>query len=153
MITLQKSLFLLCCVPVLFGFIFNVVASVQTASASNESDGSGGVTASDGSGNSAESDGAGTKPVTKVELKNPLLPGINSLEALLVAILNIFIVLMIPVIVFFIILSGFKYVTAQGNPGQIEEATRTFTYAVIGGVLILGAVAIAEILKNTVQAF
>jgi hypothetical protein len=60
---------------------------------------------------------------------------------------------MIPVIVFFIILAGFKYVTAQGNPGRIEEATTTFTYAIIGGVLILAAVAIAEIIKNTVAAF
>jgi hypothetical protein len=86
-----------------------------------------------------------------VTLQNPLV--VNSLEDLIVAILNIFITLMIPIIVFFIILAGFKYVTAQGNPGQIEEATTTFTYAVIGGVLILAAVAIAEIIKNTVDSF
>lgn len=89
--------------------------------------------------------------VQEVTLNNPLR--VDSLEALLVAILNIFITLMIPVIVFFIILAGFKYVTAQGNPGRIEEATTTFTYAVIGGVLILAAVAIAEIIRNTVAAF
>jgi hypothetical protein len=89
--------------------------------------------------------------VQTVTLQNPLV--VNSLEDLIVAILNIFITLMIPIIVFFIILAGFKYVTAQGNPGQIEEATTTFTYAVIGGVLILAAVAIAEIIKNTVDSF
>ncbi len=94
---------------------------------------------------------ASNASVTPVTLENPLR--VASLEALLVAILNIFITLMIPVIVFFIILAGFKYVTAQGNPGRIEEATTTFTYAVIGGVLILAAVAIAEIIKNTVAAF
>ncbi len=87
-----------------------------------------------------------------VRLENPL-NNISSLEGLLVAILNIFITLMIPVIVFFIILAGFKYVTAQGNPSKIEEATTTFMYAVIGGVVILAAVAIAEIIKNTVAAF
>ena len=89
--------------------------------------------------------------VQPVTLNNPLR--VNSIEELLVAILNIFMVLMIPIIVFFIILAGFKYVTAQGNPGQIEEATTTFTYAIIGGVLILAAVAIAEIIKNTVDSF
>lgn len=89
--------------------------------------------------------------VQTVTLQNPLV--VNSLEDLIVAILNIFITLMIPIIVFFIILAGFKYVTAQGNSGQIEEATTTFTYAVIGGVLILAAVAIAEIIKNTVDSF
>ncbi len=90
--------------------------------------------------------------VDEVTLNNPL-NNISTLEGLLVAILNIFITLMIPVIVFFIILAGFKYVTAQGNPGKIEEATTTFMYAVIGGVVILAAVAIAEIIRNTVAAF
>jgi cytochrome bd-type quinol oxidase subunit 2 len=87
----------------------------------------------------------------EVTLDNPLR--VNSIEELLVAILNIIMVLMIPIIVFFIILAGFKYVTARGNSGQIEEATTTFTYAIIGGVLILAAVAIAEIIKNTVASF
>jgi Type IV secretion system pilin len=100
----------------------------------------------------AQLDGAVTNEVTEVTLENPL-NNITSIEGLLVALLNIFIVLMIPVIVFFIILSGFKYVTAQGNSSKIEEATRSLTYAIVGGVLILGAVAIAEIIKNTVQAF
>jgi hypothetical protein len=87
----------------------------------------------------------------QIQLQNPLQVG--SLEALIVAILNIFITLMIPVIVFFIILAGFKYVTAQGNAGKIEEATTTLMYAIIGGVLVLAAVAIAEIIRNTVDAF
>ncbi len=89
--------------------------------------------------------------IEEVTLDNPLR--VNSIEELLIAILNIFMVLMIPIIVLFIILAGFKYVTAQGNPGQIEEATTTFTYAIIGGVLILAAVAIAEIIRNTVDSF
>ncbi len=94
-----------------------------------------------------------TGPTTEtVTLENPL-NNINSLEELLVAMLDIFMTLMIPIIVFFIIYAGFRYVTAQGNPGKIEEATTTFMYAVIGGVLILAAVAIAEIIKNTVAAF
>lgn len=88
------------------------------------------------------------QPVT---LNNPLK--VNSIEELLVAILNIFMVLAVPVIVFFIIYAGFLYVTAKGNAAQIEQATRALTYAVIGGVLILGAVAIAEIVKNLVSTF
>jgi hypothetical protein len=91
--------------------------------------------------------------LTKVKLDNPLNSNIGSIEELLIALLNIFITLMIPVIVFFIIYAGFKYVTAQGNPSKIEEAHSTLLYAIIGGVLILAAVAIAEIIKNTVAAF
>ena len=94
---------------------------------------------------------ASSTTFTPVTLKNPIK--FNSLQELVVAILNIFTTLMVPVIVFFIIYAGFKYVTAQGNPGQIEEASTMLTYAIIGGVLILAAVAIAEIIKNTVASF
>lgn len=97
------------------------------------------------------SGGSDTPTMTPVQLENPLR--VDSLEDLLVALLNVFITLMIPVIVFFIIYSGFKYVTAQGNPGKIEEATTALMYAIIGGVLILGAVAIAQIIQSTVTAF
>ena len=85
------------------------------------------------------------------ELKNPI--AFNSLQDFIVAILNIFIVIATPIVVIFIILAGFKYVTARGNPSAIQEATRALTYAIIGGVLIIGAVAIAEIIKNLITSF
>jgi hypothetical protein len=85
------------------------------------------------------------------KLNNPLK--FDNLQDFILAILNVVIVLFTPVIVLFIIFAGFKYVTAQGNPGKIQEATKALTYAVIGGVLVLGAVVIAEIIKNLVTAF
>jgi hypothetical protein len=88
---------------------------------------------------------------TTVSLANPLQ--VNTLEELLVAILNIIMVLMVPVIVFFIIYAGFLYVTARGNAEQVKKATTALTYAVIGAVLILGSVAISQIVKNTVEEF
>lgn len=87
-----------------------------------------------------------------VRLINPL-SGISTIPQLLAAILNVIVILAIPVIIFFIMLAGFKYVTARGNPGQIEEASKALLYAVIGAVLILGATAIAQIVKNLVDAF
>lgn len=86
-----------------------------------------------------------------VKLNNPLR--MNTLEELLVAILNLIMVLMVPVIVFFIILAGFKYVTARGNASSIEEATRALTYAIIGAVIILGAVVISTMIESTVDQF
>ena len=77
----------------------------------------------------------------------------DSVEDILVAVLNIFIVIATPIIVFFIIYAGFLYVTARGNAEQTQQATRALTYAIIGGVLILGAVALAEIIDNLVDAF
>jgi len=94
----------------------------------------------------------GAPEIQTVTLDNPL-KNVSSIEALLVAILNIVEILMIPVIVFFIILAGFKYVTARGNTTEVEEATRALTYAVIGGVLVLAAVAISKIIQTTVSAF
>jgi hypothetical protein len=99
------------------------------------------------------SDPTPSTPPVRVSLENPLNDEIGTIQDLLVAILNIVIILMIPIIVFFIILAGFKYVTARGNASQVEEATRALTYAIIGGVLVLGAVALSEIIKNVVDQF
>ena len=95
---------------------------------------------------------SGTTPPLSVELENPL-KNVDTIEGLLVAILNIVMILMIPIIVFFIIYSGFKYVVARGNASQVEEASQSLLYAIIGGVLILGAIAIADIIKSIVDAF
>lgn len=102
---------------------------------------------------------ADTGPVTSpsggdalgFSLKNPL--AFETLQDFIVAILNVIIIIATPIVVIFIVLAGFKYVTARGNPAEIQKATTALTYAVIGGVLILGAVAIAEIIKNLVTSF
>lgn len=76
---------------------------------------------------------------------------VDSFESLLVAILRIFITIATPIIVFFIIYAGFLYVTARGNVEQTQQATRALTYAVIGAILIIGSVAIAEIIERTID--
>lgn len=86
-----------------------------------------------------------------MEFKNPITFG--SVSDLLAAMLNVFIIVATPIVVFFVILAGFKYVTAQGNPDQISEASHALLYAIIGGVVIVGAVAILAIIKSTVNAF
>jgi hypothetical protein len=98
--------------------------------------------------NPNQGNGAGTG----VQLRNPLA-GISSIPDLLAAVLNVIIIIAIPIIIFFLMLAGFKYVTARGNPSTISEASQALLYAIIGGVLILGATAIAQIIKNLVNAF
>jgi TRAP-type C4-dicarboxylate transport system permease small subunit len=85
------------------------------------------------------------------ELANPL--AFPSITELLAAILNMVIVIATTIIVLFIIFAGFKYVTAQGNPQKLQEANRALIYGIIGGVIIIGAVAILQIVQNTVNAF
>lgn len=86
-----------------------------------------------------------------VKLENFL--SVNTIEDLIVSILNILIVIAVPIVVFFIIYAGFLYVTARGNAQQIQQASRSLTYAIIGGVLILGAVALSQIIANVVGNF
>jgi hypothetical protein len=89
--------------------------------------------------------------VIKVELKNPLK--FENLTDLFEAILSVVMVLATPVIVFFIIYAGFLYVTARGNAQQVEQATKALTYAIIGGVIVLGSFALITIIDNLVTAF
>jgi hypothetical protein len=90
-------------------------------------------------------------PPPPQRLQNPLR--VNTIGELLTAILNIIIVLALPIVVFFIIYAGFLFVTARGNDDKLTNAKRALLYAVIGGVLVLGAVAIAEIVRNVVAQF
>lgn len=87
------------------------------------------------------------------DVDSHLKPGITTIEGLLVAILNIFIIIATPIIVLFIIYAGFLYVTAQGNTQQVQQATRALTYAIIGAILVLGSVALAQVIENVVTSF
>lgn len=78
---------------------------------------------------------------------------VGTFEEFLLALLNIFIIIATPIIILFIIYSGFLYVTAKGNAEQVQQANRSLTYSIIGGVLVIGAVAITTIIGDTVASF
>lgn len=86
-----------------------------------------------------------------MNFNNPL--SFDSFTDLLVAILNVFIIISIPIVVLFLIYSGFMYVTARGNPEQIRTASKSLTYGIIGAVIIVGSVAITAIIGNVVDQF
>ena len=81
---------------------------------------------------------------------NPL--SFNSIQAFIAEILRFLVILGIPFIIFMIIYTGFKFVTAQGNPEAIKTAQKMFMYTIIGGMLILGASIIANVIKGTVDS-
>jgi Type IV secretion system pilin len=84
------------------------------------------------------------------ELQNPIRFG--SLIEVLSAILDILVIFAVPIIVFFLIYAGFMYVTAQGNAAKITAATNALLYALIGGVIILGAEIIGGVIASTVDS-
>lgn len=87
------------------------------------------------------------------QLLNPLDSSISSIPALLVAILNVVLIIAMPIVILYIILAGFRYVAARGNPEQVRDASRALTFGIIGGVIIIGAFAILAIIRNLVAAF
>jgi hypothetical protein len=53
------------------------------------------------------------------------------------------------VVVFFVIYSGFLFVTANGNEEKLKKAKKTFWAVIIGAVILLGSVVIANAIKGT----
>lgn len=86
------------------------------------------------------------------ELNNPL-SNVTTVPELLEALLNIVVTIAVPIVVLFIILAGFKYVTARGNEQQTAEARRALTYSIIGAVVLIGAFAILAMINAFVDAF
>ena len=84
------------------------------------------------------------------ELCNPL--GQDSLVEFLMGILDVLLTFAIPIIVLFIMYAGFLYVTAQGDESKIKTAHAALTWSVVGGVIVLAANIIIEVIQNTVDA-
>ncbi len=83
-------------------------------------------------------------------LVNPLRAG--SLPELVAVILQAVVELGSIAIVLMLVWSGFLFVKAQGNPGELETARKALFNTVIGGLLLLGASGIALILRSTVES-
>jgi hypothetical protein len=80
---------------------------------------------------------------------NPV-SGVNSLYGLFNKILGIVVSLSYVVIAVFILLSGFKFITAQGNETELAKAKSMFFWTIIGALLVIGAQVIAEVLKSVI---
>lgn len=100
-----------------------------------------------GSGGVPQGGSGGSSQPISLSVPNPL-GSINSLTDLIFAIVNLVIGFSYAVIAFFLILSGFKFVTAQGSEDKLKDAKSTFTYTIIGAMLIIGAQVIVNVLKD-----
>lgn len=85
------------------------------------------------------------------KLTNPLAGSVETIEAFVTAVLNnIVIPIGSVVVVIYIILTGYKFVTARGNEEKLADAKKSFYTVIIGAMIVLGAVAISLVIKNTV---
>lgn len=90
-------------------------------------------------------------PGTTMELANPLKA--KSIDEFILNIIEVIMVFLIPIIVLYIMYAGFLFVTARGNATQIADAKRALLYAIIGGVIVVGAKLIIDVIQGTVDAF
>lgn len=115
-------------------FVGHVVLDIPTVNAQvGTTTGSGGVSTTTGS-----------------TLTNPLK--FTSITCLILAIIDVVLIFLIPVIVLYIMYAGFLFVKAQGNPGGLAEAKKALIAALIGGVIVLGARTILSVLEGTISA-
>lgn len=88
-------------------------------------------------------------PTNVVDLQNPISS--KNLQDFLKDFLDILIQIAFPFIVLAVIYTGFLFVKAQGNPEELQTAKRAFMWTVIGALLLLGAVAISELILGTIN--
>ena len=87
------------------------------------------------------------------QLANPI-PGASNLYDFLLLILKLFIRWFVfPALVFSWVFTGFKYVSAQGNPEKLTEAHKYLWYTLIGTVIIMLAEGFATALSGTISQF
>ncbi len=88
-----------------------------------------------------------------IKITNPLKVG-DKLTDIIVAVLNNVVMPIAAVAaVLYIILAGFKYVSARGNPAKIQSAHQNLLWALVGTGILLGAAGISRVLQNTVNQF
>ena len=91
--------------------------------------------------------GGGNTP-PPVQLTNPIAA--KSIQEFMLKLLEGVIKIGIPIIVLAVIYSGFLFVKARGNPEEITKAKDALLYTLIGSAILLGALAIATLIKETV---
>jgi len=89
--------------------------------------------------------------VVFVQFKNPLKSDLSSVAGFTEAFLKAAVFILFPIAVVFVVYSGFLFVAAQGNSEELAKAKRNFFWTIIGVALLLGAWALAVLIKGTID--
>ena len=101
-------------------------------------------------GNHANTFPTGTNGDNEVKLCNPL-GKITSFPQLIEAVLNALFIIGVPVAVLFVVLAGFRFVWARGNPEKLKDAKRNLLFTIVGIAIFFGAVLITKVIVGTLE--
>ena len=82
---------------------------------------------------------------------NPI-PEVTSIAGFIQTLLEGALRLGIPIVALAIIYCGFLFVAARGNSEKLNKAKEALMYTLIGGGVLIGSWAIAELITNTVSS-
>jgi len=87
--------------------------------------------------------------VSLAQIQNPLA-GVNDVGSFVSTLLGFVFRIGSILSVLFLIYSGYLFVVARGNPGELTKAKDTFKWTIIGIAILLGADVIANIIIGTI---
>lgn len=93
--------------------------------------------------------GSGSETVSSGGLKNPL--SVGSLPEFLTALLTGIVRIGTIVLIMMLVYVGFLFVVARGNAEKLQSAKSALVWTVIGGLILLGATAIQQVIQGTVN--
>lgn len=133
--------------------IVNHVCVRSTTSAGGSSQTTAGGSSQTTSGGSSQTTPGGSNQSSGAipTLQNPL-HNINSFDDLLSAILAGVVRIGAVLLVLMLVYVGFLFVVAQGNPEKVSQARSALIWTVIGGLILLGAEAIHQVIQSTVNS-
>ncbi|MBP8591029.1 hypothetical protein KBI33_00985 [Candidatus Shapirobacteria bacterium] len=76
------------------------------------------------------------------------VPTIYGLEGVVTNILNIIISVVGAILLFTLIMGGFRYITSGGDKEQTAKAKKTLTYGIIGLLVVMGAWLIIRLIEE-----
>ncbi len=76
----------------------------------------------------------------------------TTFEDFLTEVINAVITILLPIIVLMFVYSGFLFLKAQGNPGEITKARTSLMWSFVGAMVVLGAWALSHTIVAILEA-
>ncbi len=87
------------------------------------------------------------------KIQNPLNKDFSDIPSLINGVVDLALRLGVIVAVLALVWVGFKFIIAQGNPGEIDKAKQALWWVIIGIFILFSSKIVIEIIKGTLNNF